>query len=233
VNDVNKAKEQLREKVCRHYPWLASELFELEGYLGVGPGHRDYEGEGFPPPTPDAPDKLQRFMDVLRRVPICHIPEKLCNAAEGEQPHKYAELLLSGMFSRAHISKRLRENHKMVLLFPSAVRRLALVLNAQEGRRTEEIFQLHSEISEKHSTYVLGGARIYLDQWRYNQNYYLAASGLVWLLCNPITKQHVEGMLKRFCPHMLKRRIKTTEPETMPVFAEPQKLVAVHATCRA
>ena len=83
MDDVNKAKEQLREKVCRHYPWLVSELFELEGVMGWGPGHRDYEGEGFPPPVPDAPDRLQRFMDVLRQIPESDMWQELVYEMKG------------------------------------------------------------------------------------------------------------------------------------------------------
>ena len=83
----------MRWKVCTYYPWLTAEFFELEGYLGWGPGHREYDGEGYPNPTQDAPDRLQWFLDRLG-PPSDMLADLLTEAKGGAKAGKPSALLL-------------------------------------------------------------------------------------------------------------------------------------------
>lgn len=41
---------EMRKAVCRYFWWMTGEFFILEGDLGWGPGHREYDGDApFPP----------------------------------------------------------------------------------------------------------------------------------------------------------------------------------------
>ena len=151
-------RQRLRLTVCRDYPWLVSELYDLEGLLGWGPGFRDYDGDFFPPPMPGSSQKMREFLEVLSRLPRdALLPDLIRDAARDRCSSRCSRLL-------------------------------SVALCARKGCRHSVVDKLYGKIAEAHSPYVLGGARLYLFMWLLQQRYALAAAGLSWLLHNPISK---------------------------------------------
>ena len=228
---MNQKQESLRRKVCAFYPWMTAELFELEGYLGWGPGHREYDGEGYPDPTPDAPDRLQWFQTMLG--PLSDLLDQFIDEANdlGKPPRTgaYAELCggarnvykPSAILLRAGIANpwdidKIKRRHQL------SVQLLATALKAREARRPDVISRLYAKIADNHSPYVLGGARMYLHHWRAYKNYNLVAAGLIWLLANPLTPEVARAENYR-------RRVRPTQyipaeklPDVLPM---PQSMI--------
>jgi hypothetical protein len=147
----------LRFAVCRNYPWLVSELFALEGLLGWGPGFRDYDGEFFPPMLPEAPARMGRFLELLSLVQPDDVMQSIFTDAITGRPSGR----LAGMIS--------------------------VSLRAKLCFRPSIISLLYDKIAVFHSSYVLGGARIFFSLWTQRHNYALAVTGLAWLLHRPIS----------------------------------------------
>ena len=226
---MNKEKEQatLRWYVCMFYPWLVSELFDIEGVLGWGPGFREWEGDDeFPPPLPDAPARYQKFRRILDQVPMSTLLEEFMDAANSTKRRALEKLVRAGLMTPARLEGKLQDQQR------PGVRCLALALKAREARRPDIINLLYGRIAEKHSQYMLGGARMYLYQWRDYQNYNLAVAGLIWMLHNPITPEKVAMVIRRYCTHTPQRGSKVVVPEMLPVFAEQPQKVVVQELCR-
>ena len=66
--DVIEFRQELRKTVCLDYSWLVSELFELEGDLGWGPGHREFEEDYLPPRVLSSHAHMETFLNTLERV---------------------------------------------------------------------------------------------------------------------------------------------------------------------
>ena len=66
--DVIEFRQDLRRTVCTDYCWLVSELFELEGDLGWGPGHREFEEDYLPPRVLSSHAHMETFLNTLERV---------------------------------------------------------------------------------------------------------------------------------------------------------------------
>lgn len=66
--DVIEFRQELRRTVCLDYCWLVSELFELEGDLGWGPGHREFEEDYLPPRVLSSQAHMETFLNTLERV---------------------------------------------------------------------------------------------------------------------------------------------------------------------
>ena len=61
-------KANLSLTVGRDYPWLSGELHNLFGRMGYGPGEREYDGDGWPPPEPGARGIMDLFLNTLRET---------------------------------------------------------------------------------------------------------------------------------------------------------------------
>ena len=181
------APEELRFKVCRYYPWLVSELYELEGVMGWGFGFREHSGNDFPPPCPDAADRMRAFLELLAEVRQDDVLATLIKeASRSEKASRPSILALRrNLESQQEMADRLERRHQ------ACVRLLSTAIEARTEYRSQMIRMLYDKIEDAYPLYVLGGAKLYLFQWQAKQRYALAASGLVWLLFNPITKRDV------------------------------------------
>jgi hypothetical protein len=151
-------QQRLRKEVCMNYPWLAGELFVLEGELGWGPGFREHEGEFYPPELPEARQRMTGFLQMLDMV----------------QPNVD---LLNELVSKARYQFDPKE---------STVLMLRTVLNARLLLRNTLANWMYGKIANYHSPYTLGGARMYYSVWGLQQNFTLAMAGMVWLLHKPL-----------------------------------------------
>jgi hypothetical protein len=61
-------KANMSLTVGRDYPWLSGELHNLFGRMGYGPGDREYDGDGWPPPEPGARGLMDLFLRMLREA---------------------------------------------------------------------------------------------------------------------------------------------------------------------
>ena len=66
--DTIEFRQKLRRIVCLDYCWLVSELFELEGDLGWGPGHREFDEDYLPPRVLSSHAHMETFLNTLERV---------------------------------------------------------------------------------------------------------------------------------------------------------------------
>ena len=246
--DIEKKRDALRYKVCRDYPWLAFELFDLEGALGWGPGHREYDGDGFPPPLPDAQNRLRAFETIFEQVPPDNVFPDLIQEADGI---KKASKPASLVFRHLSLRRRANQTNEQTQQQMDNVQRKFLIcmryaLKMHKTRHEgEAITRLYGLIADRYSPYVLGGARMFFYQWRDYQRYALAAAGLAWLFVNPLTPLNVkvETALRRFAARAEKLRLtlpassalqkaKVSAPETPPAFIEAPQHVVVYETSR-
>ena len=157
AHDVDAFRQRLRFLVALRYGWLAAELFDIEGELGWGPGHRDWEEALFPPPTEDSNAHMRTFLKTLESVrPDEGLEEMLRDAANG-------------------------------LWRNLAGKNLVRVFKARLVRRSGLITYFYGKVAEMHDAYTLGAARIYLALWTQQHKFRLSLAGLVRLLFNPLT----------------------------------------------
>jgi len=160
---VENFRQRLRAVVCRDYGWLASELFEIEGELGWGPGIREYDGEFFPPRTPSSTALMQTFLNTLTRA------------------RKDTELTEMIRLARLGVTK------------DKATALLAVSLAAKEVDWHKLIHHFYGRVSELRDTYTLGAARMYLALWTQQHNFAVAVAGLIRLLVKPLSKLWVRA----------------------------------------
>lgn len=161
--EVDRFRGNLRFAVCRKYPWLSAELFALEGLLGWGPGFREYDGEFFPPPLPEAPGQMTRFLQLLSQM--------------------YPNSVLADLIGRAEKG----------IGSASQTRMLITALNARIKTREHVVRLLYARIANQHSPYTLGGARMFLFLWTHQRHYALATAGIIWLLHQPLIPVQVRA----------------------------------------
>lgn len=66
--DTIEFRQKLRRTVCLDYCWLVSELFDLEGDLGLGPGHREFDEDYLQPKVISSHAHMETFLNTLERV---------------------------------------------------------------------------------------------------------------------------------------------------------------------
>lgn len=77
------AHTELLKVICERYWRTAGEYFELEGRLGWGPGHREWEGESdYPPMEQGAVDSLRMFLHKLASMSPEPILAKLAKSED-------------------------------------------------------------------------------------------------------------------------------------------------------
>jgi hypothetical protein len=145
--------------VAQKFPWLTGELFTLEGDLGWGPGFRDWDGPDYFPP-------MRR--DALPKM------KEFCADLDTMKPE--------GLLDDFIRSLRKKKDGFAVSMLKSCER-------ANEKKRVSVVNRLYASIVTAHPLYTIGAARIYLSVWLVDSEYLLAISGLLWLLCNPLTKR--------------------------------------------
>ena len=167
--DVESFRQNLRFLVARDYGWLASELFEIEGELGWGPGHREWDGDFFPPPTTESSAHMMTFLRTLATV---------------RRDTELMELLTAAARGTWHTP---------------AGRFIERAVHVRETSRSGIIQYFYGKIATRHSEYTLGAARIYLAMWTQQRRFKLAVSGLIRLLFQPLTRLGVraETVLRR------------------------------------
>ena len=196
AESVDVFRRRLNFEVCGKYPWLAAELFALEGMLGWGPGFRDeYEGEFFPSPSPDAERHMTRFLRLLSTLSSDNV---------------LIDLLRKFPFTAGAAT--------------SQERMLALALRATLRTRDRAANMICGKIAVHHSAYVLGGARMFLSLWTRWRSYGLAMAGMIWLLHHPLTPLAVRAETVRRRLMALGREDVPRFLE--PVVAKPEQVLA-------
>lgn len=175
---VKKFKANLDFAVARDYPWLAAELYMVEGELGWCPGFRDYPEDLYVlHETPSAKSQMMNFLRVLDDVlPDTSIKDAIVEAVEGRPSTKYAMLLQKS---------------------------LACVKKHHDGREGRLINKVYGLIASNRSEYALGAARIYRDMWQknVNRNFAFILAGLFKIYIVPPDRIEVSAetvMRKRF-----------------------------------
>ena len=157
TQDVEHFKQRLRLIVARDYGWLVSELFEIEGKLSWGPGHREWDEDYYPTPTEDSYAHMTTFLRTLASVHVdTGLMEALRDASNGRWKN-------------------------------AAGKNIAKSLCAKETCRDSLIWYYYGWVADTRNAYTLGGARIYLQLWRQQHLFWLSCAGLIWLLFNPLT----------------------------------------------
>ena len=237
-------QEALRYRVCKGYPWLACELYGLEGDMGWGPGFRKYEGDGYPPPLRHAERKMQAFLSVFRYTRPDDVLVEMLKEALGKGKASRPCSWWRGDAAE----KRLQEKGlSFERRHARCIELLKAALDVQEVRQGQKVLHLYAKIANANASiagggYLLGGARLYRDQWQKHQRYDLAVAGLVWLMGNSFSRKQVRawtilhGPLWEARMHAFIRqraqaaqaRQSVVEAWTEPV---PQQQQLVHVTC--
>jgi hypothetical protein len=163
--ETTEFRKTLHFEVGRNFPWLAAEVFALEGQLGWGPGFRDYDGEFFPDPVPCAWQQMSKFLELLS---ILQPDDVLVRSVEkvrrgvGEDSTRFSRMLSTS-------------------------------LRAQEVKRQDVVDLLYRRVAIAHSAYTLGGARTFRALWTMQARYVLAVAGLAWLLHYPLIPVRVRA----------------------------------------
>ncbi|MDR1945987.1 MAG: hypothetical protein LBQ51_02315 [Desulfovibrio sp.] len=161
-------RKKLNYTVVRNYSWLCPQLYELEGYMGWGPGSReDYDGEGYPPKLHWAEHSVSAFCRMLTEV---------------EPDNQLLSLIITAQSGN-------------VVSGPAKM--LAICLNSTLKLREGVIKVVYEKISDAHSGYTLGAARIYRALWWTQGKYALAVAGLVHLLFFPTSPSDVRRETER------------------------------------
>jgi len=162
--DEDSAKAYLRRIVCVGHWFLAGELFTLEGKLGWGPGHRDWDGDGLPPRTKAAANRLCGFVFDIASIPPDNRTLNLANAlAKGTD-------------------KTLLECRTFNYINNKA----SVVYERRRDRMTAIASFLYDRIVEQKSVYEIGAARIfYLVDEAFPS--YVAMAGLLLILVRGIS----------------------------------------------
>ena len=155
--------------------------------MGWGPGFRGDSGNACPPPLPDAQVRMRTFLEILAKVRQDNVLADLIKEASGiEQASRSSALALRrNMESQQEMADRLERKHQR------CVRLLSVAINARTECRPQVINMLYGKIADAYPLYVIGGAKLFVSQWQEEQRFALAASGLAWLLFNPIVKRDV------------------------------------------
>ena len=156
TRDVEHFKQRLRLIVARDYGWLVSELYDIEGKLGWGPGHREWDEDGYPPPTEDSYAHMTTFLRTLASV---HVDTGLVEALREASDGRWKSV---------------------------AGKYIAKSLHARETIRNSVILRYYGWVADTRNEYTVGGARIYRYLWEQQNLFWLSCAGLIWLLFNPL-----------------------------------------------
>lgn len=157
-------KKSLHLLVARDYSWLVSELFDIEGDLGWGPGNRDDEEELFRDPMPSSYARMSSLLNTLNSVEKDDSLVRLVRVARTGNVSNSMEL---------YVSRGLK---------------------AQKDNRKRLIIHIYNKISAGGHLYTIGGARIYFSLWTQQGRFELAFAGLVRLLYHPLDILKVKAM---------------------------------------
>jgi hypothetical protein len=158
-------RDRLHITVGQDFSWLTGQLYELEGYLGWGPGSREYDGEGYPPKFSWSNYTMKAFLKTLEEVD--------------------SDMWIVGLLFEAQEQGKFSEN--------IAVRTLAACLRKRQAYWQETVDFMYGRIASVWPSYVLGAARIYRLIWERQAKYALAVAGLSRLLYYPISYTSAES----------------------------------------
>jgi hypothetical protein len=188
--------------VARKFPWMTGELFTLEGDLGWGPGFREWDGPDYFPPMRH--EALQKM-------------KEFCTDLDTMKP----ESLLDDFIR----SLRQKRDNIAVSMLKSCER-------ASEKQRVSVVHKLYASVVNAHPLYTIGAACIYLSVWLVDRKYLLAVSGLLWLLCNPLTKR--QALLQKARNKMecgTSALINSSRVQEMPAaYHSPENVTSIQAT---
>ena len=165
---LNRDKEEFRMLMHRvvgvDYPWLASELYAIEGELGWGPGFRDFEDRFFlmPPETPAARSRMKNFVRTI----------------EMSRPDKAIKnVILEAVVHNEPTTRKARMLRKYLC-------------HATPINKNSLVHKVYGCVLNRHfpKTYVVGAARIYRAIWDMQKIFTLAIAGLIHLYYEPLTK---------------------------------------------
>lgn len=193
--NIRQFRERLHLIVGRDYRWLASELFEIEGELGWGPGVREWGGDGYPPATAASAAMMETFLRTL------------------ESSQKDDTLILSLWdASRGRVTDTFS-------------RMLTKYLKVRDVNRHAVIQHFYARVATTRSVYTLGAARIYLLLWLRQRRFKLALAGLLHLLLHPLNKLVVRAETVRRRKHSAFRRGDLVSQRAQPVVLAVQQAV--------
>lgn len=161
------ARIEIRDVVCTDYWLQAGEYFTLEGELGWGPGHREWDQEDLDPPLMQgAVQKLRQFLHRLAALE----PTPILTAIKANPSS------VAGSFFE-----------RMCL-----VRRLGQTKPGQDKTLEYKILEIvYSRIANHRSHYELGGARAFLKLWMETGKFQTAVAGLINVLVYGLPKEKV------------------------------------------